>query len=101
MEELIEIRPGKRYFHRAYTGIMLWFLGRAVRAAARVDREVAGEFSKMPDKYTFSLGAFPCGPYMVVGKDEKEGRNIWAAILKNIRFIFGYALKALAAFLRC
>jgi hypothetical protein len=25
----------------------------------------------MPDKYTFSLGAFPCGPYMVVGKDEK------------------------------
>ncbi len=71
MEEFIEIRPRKRYFHRIYTGIMLWFLGRAVQAAARVDKEVAAEFSKMPDNYTFSLGAFPCGPYMVVGKDEK------------------------------
>lgn len=69
METVAEITPGKRYLTRIYLGLMLWFMGRAVQAAARVDPEVAAEFDNMPDAYTFSLGAFPAGPYMIVGKD--------------------------------
>lgn len=70
METFREIKPGRRYFQRIYLGLMLWFLGRAIQAAARVDQAVAGEFAGMPDNYTFSLGAFPSGPRMVVGKDD-------------------------------
>ncbi|MCG8615596.1 MAG: hypothetical protein MI802_05220 [Desulfobacterales bacterium] len=69
MEAFAEIKPGKRYLTRIYLGIMLWFVGRAVQAAAKVDKDVAKEFENMPDEYTFSLGAFPNGPYMIVGKD--------------------------------
>jgi len=71
MEAFIEIKPGRKPFQRIYLGIMLWFVGKAIQAAARVDKEVKKEFQDMPDNYTFSLGAFPNGPYMVVGKDEK------------------------------
>ena len=71
MEKFIEIKPGRKPFQRIYLGIMLWFVGKAIQAAARVDKEVKKEFDTMPDNYTFSLGAFPNGPYMVVGKDEK------------------------------
>ena len=70
MEAFIEIKPGRKPFQRIYLGIMLWIVGRAIQAAARVDKEVQREFSSMPDAYTFSLGAFPNGPFMVVGKDE-------------------------------
>lgn len=71
MDKFIEIKPGRKPFKRIYLHIMLWFVGKAIQAAARVDKEVKQEFDTMPDKYTFSLGAFPKGPYMVVGKDDK------------------------------
>lgn len=70
MQDFIEIKARKKYFQRIYLGIMLWFLGRAIQAASRVDNEVKKEFDSMPDNYTFSLGAFPSGPYMVIGKDD-------------------------------
>ena len=70
METIIQVKPKKNYFKRIYLAVMLWFTGRAVQAAARVDEDVRKEFGAMPDGYTFSLGAFPDGPYMVVGKDE-------------------------------
>ncbi len=71
MEALIEIKPRKNPFQRIYLGTMLWFVGRAIQAAARVDKQVKKEFKSMPIGYTFSLGAFPNGPYMVVGKDDR------------------------------
>lgn len=71
MKAFSEIKPKPRIFQRIYLSIMLWFTGRAIQAAARVDKAVAGEFSAMPEGYTFCLGAFPNGPWMVVGKDEK------------------------------
>ena len=71
MDAFIEIKPGRKPFQRIYLGIMLWFVGRAIQAASRVDREVRKEFQEMPENYRFSLGAFPNGPYMVVGKSEK------------------------------
>lgn len=70
METFIEVKPKRKIFQRIYLFIMLWFLGRAIQAAARVDDEVKKEFDAMPDRYTFSLGAFPSGPHMIIGKDE-------------------------------
>jgi hypothetical protein len=71
VEALIEIKPKGKPFQRIYLGIMLWFVGRAIQAAARVDKQVKKEFKEMPAGYTFSLGAFPNGPHMIVGKDER------------------------------
>ncbi len=70
MEAFIEVKPGRKPFQRIYLGAMLWFMGKAIQATARVDKVVKAEFNAMPDNYTFSLGAFPKGPYMVVGKDK-------------------------------
>ena len=72
MKSFTEVRPKRRLFQGIYLNLMLWFVGRAVQAAARVDAAVAGEFAAMPQGYTFSLGAFPSGPHMVVGKDDKD-----------------------------
>ncbi len=71
MDAFTEVAPQKNIFHRTYLIILLWFLGRAIQAASRVDREVREEFDRMPGTYTFSLGAFPRGPYMVIGKDDQ------------------------------
>ena len=71
MEAFIEIKPGRKPFQRIYLGTMLWFMGRAVQAAARADKQVKKEFENMPEGYTFSLGAFPKGPHMIIGKDDK------------------------------
>lgn len=71
METLMEVSPKKNIVQKVYLHIMLWFLGRAVQAASRVDDEVKKEFDSMPENYTFSLGAFPSGPYMIIGKNEQ------------------------------
>ncbi len=70
MTDFMEISPGRHHRKRLYLSCMLWFFGRAVQAAARVDDGVKSEFAAMPDNFTFCLGAFPSGPYMVVGKDS-------------------------------
>jgi len=66
-----EVKPGGNPFKRAYVAVMLWFVGRAVQAAARVDGAVAREFDDLPDSFTFCLGVEPRGPFMVVGKSKK------------------------------
>lgn len=66
-----EIRPGHKYFKRLYVAVMLWFMGRAIQAAGRTDREVKEEFDKLPGNFSFTLGIYPDGPYMIVGKNEK------------------------------
>ena len=81
MEDFVEIKPGGAPLKRIYLNLMLWFVGRAVQASARVDPEVKQEFQTMPAGFTFSLGAFPSGPWMVVGKDDADrirylGRSI-------------------------
>lgn len=70
MEGFKEIKPKRQILRRVYLSIMLWFVGRAVQAAARVDKTIKKEFASMPHGYTFCLGAFPSGPWMVVGKDD-------------------------------
>ena len=68
-----EYTPGGTPLKRAYIALNLWFVGRAVQAAGRVDKDVKSEFSRLPAEFTFRLGVMPRGPYMVVGK-EASGR---------------------------
>lgn len=67
------VSPGGKRLKRVYLSIMLWFVGRAIQAAARVDREVRRSFDSIPDGFTFALMVAPDGPAMVVGK-EQSGR---------------------------
>lgn len=70
MNDFREITPGGRPFTRMYLSFMLWFVGRAIQAAAKVDPAVRREFEELPDTFKFTLTAAPDGPSMVVGKDE-------------------------------
>ncbi len=64
------VSPGGKPVKRLYLSIMLWFMGRAIQAAARVDREVRQAFDTIPNGFTFALNVAPDGPAMVVGKDK-------------------------------
>ena len=66
-----EIIPGSKIFKRIYIAIMLFVVGRAIRAAAVHDKIVKKEFEDLPDDFAFSLGALPNGPHLVMGKDKK------------------------------
>jgi len=70
MKDFVEIKPRGNPIRRIYLNLMLWFVGRAVQASSRVDHEVKKEFEGLPEGFTFALGAFPNGPWMVVGKDH-------------------------------
>jgi hypothetical protein len=78
-----DVSPGRSYFKRAYLSVNLWFMGRAIQAASRVDNRVRREFHDLPPEFTFVLGAMPEGPYMVIRKQGKDraryiGRRIEA-----------------------
>ena len=52
--EIVEVvRAGGKPFKRAYVSIFLWFTGRAIQAAAKVDEQVRREFNSLPDDFTF------------------------------------------------
>lgn len=63
-----EIKPGRKPFKRAYLTLMLWFMGRAVQAASRIDRAIINEVAELPTDFVFALGVCGRGPHMVVGK---------------------------------
>lgn len=80
MGEYKDVIPGKKRLKRIYTAIMLWFVGRAIQAAAKADGDIKKEFDELPDQFLFSLGVTPNGPRMLVGKDingcvKYMGRN--------------------------
>lgn len=81
--EFTEIKPGTQLLKLLYLKFMLWFFGRAIQAAARVDEGVRSEFAAMPENYTFCLGAFPTGPYMVVRKDENNRVKYLGSSIKH------------------
>jgi hypothetical protein len=70
MIQLREVKPRRKPLKRTYIALLLWFVGRAIRAAARTDHEVSRELAALPQGFTFCLGILPHGPHMVVGKDD-------------------------------
>ena len=71
MKNFREVAPGKKSLKKDYVAIMMWFMGRAIQAAAAVDKAVRKEFAGLPDGFTFALSVMPHGPHMIVGKDQK------------------------------
>ncbi|MBL0712261.1 MAG: hypothetical protein JJV98_01055 [Desulfosarcina sp.] len=67
-----EIKPGTKPLKRVYLALMLWFMGRAVQAASRVDREVMAEVLELPANFVFALGVRNRGPCMLVGKHGEK-----------------------------
>jgi hypothetical protein len=67
-----ETVPGRSYLKRAYLGLNLWFMGRAIQAASRVDERVKRELRTLPDHFTFALGVMPAGPHFIVQKADKD-----------------------------
>ena len=80
------ISPGGKPIKRLYLAVMLWFVGRAVQAAARVDKQVRRTFDAIPDGFTFALTVAPDGPAMVVGKD-RSGKVKYLGSDTDKRFI--------------
>jgi len=72
MDMFRQVTAGGKPFRRAYVAFMLWFVGRAIQAAARVDDEIAAEFEALPPDFTFSLTVLPSGPSLIVGKGAGE-----------------------------
>lgn len=70
-----EISPGRSRIKRAYLGLNLWFMGRAIQAASRVDERVRRELQALPEGFTFVLGILPSGPAMVVQKDGPDAAH--------------------------
>jgi hypothetical protein len=68
-----EISPGRNHLKRVYLTVMLWFMGRAIQAASRVDKQVRNEFRSLPENFTFALGVMPSGPHLVVQKQGADG----------------------------
>ncbi|MBF0101607.1 MAG: hypothetical protein HQK77_11935 [Desulfobacterales bacterium] len=99
MDDYRELKPRSKLFKKIYIAIMLWFVGRSIQAASRVDKDIKKEFDDFPEGFTFSLGVAPNGPYMVVGKDKqgkvkylgwnRQGKRIDVDMkLKNIEAAF-------------
>lgn len=70
MGQFREVTSKGRVFQRLYIRLMLWFVGRAIVAASKADRDVQREFDALPDGFTFSLGVLPVGPRMVIRKES-------------------------------
>ena len=100
MEHFTEIKPGRKPFKRAYLNIMLWFVGKATQAAAKVDDEVKQEFDSLPAGFTFSLGAFPNGPCMIVGKDDNGVVKYLGGRIDNVQVDMKMTLKSIELLFR-
>lgn len=66
-----EVKAGRKSLKKDYVAVMMWFVGRAIQAAAAVDRDVKREFAELPERFTFDLCVMPQGPHMIVGKNRK------------------------------
>lgn len=86
MSDLVkEVTAGGKPLKKIYVAIMLWFVGRAVQAAAKADKEVKKEFEALPDDFTFALGVLPKGPWMVVGKEKGKVKYLgWNPDVKKL-----------------
>ena len=84
MNGFTEIKPRKCVLRRLYLAVMLWFVGRAIQAAARTDRAVGEEFSAMPEGYTLEKAEVD----FTKGTEEDfiESLRVWAKVLLDGMF---------------
>ncbi|SLM27881.1 conserved hypothetical protein [Desulfamplus magnetovallimortis] len=93
-QQFQEIKPRKNIWKPIYLKSMLWFTGRAVQAASRVDPEVKAEFEAMPEGYTFALGAWPSGPYMVIERQSDGTAKYMGSSTENIKIDLSLLFKS-------
>ena len=67
-----ELTPGRNWLKRTYLSLNLWFMGRTIQAASRVDERVRQEFRALPEKFTFALTIMPGGPHLIVQKQGSD-----------------------------
>ena len=71
-----EITPGKKPFKSLYVSVMLWFVGRALAAVSKIDKEVRDEIAALPEGCLIGMAVFPFGctgfkaPAMFVQKTD-------------------------------
>ncbi len=92
-----EVTPGRRVVQRLYIAVMLWFVGRAIVAASKADKDVKQEFDALPDGFTFSLGSLPSGPRMVIQK-KAGGKVRYLGQGKGVDIDLNLTIKHLQAF---
>ena len=116
-----EYKPGKKLIPRMYVALMLWVVGRAIQAAAKMDKDIKKEFSELPDDFVMSLGILPeeayqpnflarilpsfitergilpLGLYMIIGKDKKGRVRYMGSNPKGKRITLQMAIKNLQA----
>ncbi len=51
----------------------MWYTGRAIQAAARIDENIKKDFAQLPNGLTLALTVNPSGPSMILGKNS-EGK---------------------------
>ncbi len=100
MSNFKEVTPGGRPFKKVYLSIMLWFVGRAIQAGAKVDKDLKKEFSDLPDNFTFAMGVAPDGPQMIVGKKSSGTVKYLGSKTKDNTIDLNMTIKSIeAAFL--
>lgn len=65
------IVPRANIIKKYYIMAIMWFMGRAIEAAAKMDTPIKSEFDRLPAGFSFCLMVQPDGPAMTMRKDEK------------------------------
>jgi aldehyde:ferredoxin oxidoreductase len=63
--------PRANVLKKYYLMVMMWFMGRAIEAAAKMDTAIKTEFDHLPAGFSFCLAVQPDGPALTMRKDEK------------------------------
>lgn len=116
-----EVKPGHKRFKQYYLATMLWTVGKAIAAAAKVDREIATELQKLPNDFTLRLmiqperafplffytkmlpgfvvdkGLLPYGLQMIVHKDKQGRIQYQGADPRGKKFDLSMSFKSLEA----
>jgi aldehyde:ferredoxin oxidoreductase len=64
--------PRANVFKKYYLMVMMWFIGRAIEAAGKMDTPIKAEFDRLPAGFSFCLMVQPDGPALTICKDEKD-----------------------------
>lgn len=63
--------PRVNVLKKYYLMVMMWFMGRAIEAAAKMDTAIKTEFDRLPAGFSFCLMVQPDGPALTMRKDKK------------------------------